>query len=85
MPWTVQLAGTRSYTSYDEADPSVVDTTTDSLRRRDSKWEIGGVLLIPVTSWATLQLQIQQQWVKSTYAQNQFDNLAGIMALQVRF
>ena len=85
LPWTVQLAGTRGYTSYDEADPSVVDTTTDSLRRRDSKWELGGVLLIPVTSWATLQMQIQQQWVKSTYGQNQFDNLAGIMALQVRF
>jgi len=85
LPWTVQFSGTRSYTLYGEADPSVVDLATDSLRRRDSKWEVGALMLVPVTSWATLQLQIQQQWFKSTYTQNQFDNLVGIMALQVRF
>lgn len=85
LPWTVQIAGSRSYTTFNEADPSVVDTSVDQLTRRDSKWELGGLLLIPVTSWATLQLQVQQQWYKSTYAQNQFDNLVGLMAVQVRF
>ncbi len=85
LPWSVQIAGTRSYTSYDQADPSVVDVSVDSLRRRDSKWEIGGLLLVPVSDSATVQLQIQQQWYKSTYEQNQFDNLVGVLALQVRF
>ncbi|MFY7960355.1 MAG: tetratricopeptide repeat protein, partial [Elsteraceae bacterium] len=48
LPWTAQIAGTRSYTGYNEADPSVVDTTGDGVTRRDAKWEVGGMRLVPV-------------------------------------
>jgi hypothetical protein len=81
QPWSLTGGVTRSHTVYGEPDPSVDPTLT----RRESKWEFLGVLQVPVADWITLQMQVQQQFVNSTYEQNRFGNLSTLFGVQMRF
>ncbi len=80
-PWLASLNGSRTLRYYDG-----VDTTTDpSTTRYDREWSLGaGLAIRPFGSWS-INLQLQQQWVRSSVANFTYTNTTGTIGLGYAF
>ncbi len=80
-PWLASVSGSRTLRYYDG-----VDTTTDpSTTRYDREWSLGaGLAIRPFGSWS-INLQLQQQWVRSSVANFTYANTTGTIGLGYAF
>ena len=80
-PWLASINGSRTLRYYDG-----VDTTTDpSTTRYDREWSLGaGLAIRPFGSWS-INLQLQQQWVRSSVANFTYTNTTGTIGLGYAF
>ena len=80
-PWLASINGSRTLRYYDG-----VDTATDpSTTRYDREWSLGaGLAIRPFGSWS-INLQLQQQWVRSSVANFTYTNTTGTIGLGYAF
>lgn len=80
-PWLASINGGRTLRYYDGVDTTVDPSTT----RYDREWALGaGLSIRPFGNWS-LNLQVQQQWVRSSIANFTYTNTTGTIGLGYAF
>jgi len=81
QPWVANLGGGRTLRYYDGVDTTVDPSTT----RYDREWSLGaGLSMRFFDSWS-VNLQLTQQWVRSSVANYTYTNTSGTIGLGYAF
>lgn len=81
QPWTASLSGGRTLRYFDGVDATVSPDTT----RYDREWSIGAGLSVRFLGSWSLNLQLQQQWVRSSIENYTYTNTSGTIGLGYAF
>lgn len=81
QPWVASLSGGRTYRYYDGVDPTIDPFST----RYDREWSLGAGLSIRFLGNWSLNLQLQQQWSRSSIENFTYTNTSGTMGLGYAF